>query len=68
MDIPEQWDEPKPDPYKPQVNLKAWLHDPECYDHFAIIHGKDANKRETGVYSCGPSQANPVQQREVQFT
>ena len=62
MDIPEKWDEPKPEPYKPQVNLKSWLLDPECYDHFAIIHGKN---RDTGVFSCGPTQAYPVQQREV---
>jgi len=61
MDIPEKWDEPKPEPYKPQVNLKSWLLDPECYDHFAIIHGKN---RDTGVFSCGPTQAYPVQQRE----
>jgi len=61
MNIPEQWEEPSPEPYKPQVNLKSWLCEPDCYDQFAIVHGKT---RTTGVHSCGQSQAIQVQQRE----
>jgi len=61
MNIPDQWEEPKPEPYKPQQQLKSWLCDADCYDQFAIVHGKN---RTTGVHSCGASQAIQVQQRE----
>ena len=62
MSIPDKWEEPKPEPYKPQANLKSWLCDPECYDQFAIVHGKNRN---TAVHACGPNQSFAVQQREV---
>lgn len=61
MNIPEEWEEPKAEPYTPQVCLKAWLRDHECFDHFAVVHGKN---RTTGVYGAGPIAPAEVEERE----
>jgi len=62
MSVPDEWSEPTPQPYQAQENLKSWLQDNDCFDHFAIVYGKN---RTTGVFSCGPDSANLVQRRET---
>lgn len=61
IDIPDSWDEPKPEPYKPQVCLKAWLQESDCYDHFVVVGGKT---RVTSVRACAPNQSTKVTERE----
>ncbi|CAB4054130.1 EIF3B [Lepeophtheirus salmonis] len=35
--IPEEWEEPKPEPYQDQGNLKSWLLDQDACDQFSVV-------------------------------
>lgn len=36
--IEEDWEPPKPQPYKDRGNLRSWLLDPDCYDQYSVLH------------------------------
>lgn len=36
--IEEDWEPPKPQPYKDRGNLRNWLLDPDCYDQYSALH------------------------------
>lgn len=37
--LSEEWEPPKPRPFKLPQDLYSWLLDPECYDEFSIVTG-----------------------------
>ncbi|XP_015123515.1 eukaryotic translation initiation factor 3 subunit B [Diachasma alloeum] len=38
-DIPDDWEPPKPQPYKAAKDLHSYLLDPDAYDQFCVLHG-----------------------------
>ena len=38
LNIPEDWEEPKPEEYKDQGNLRSWLLQQDAYDQYSVIY------------------------------
>ena len=38
LNISDEWEAPRPAPYKDQGNLRAWLQEADGCDQFAVIH------------------------------
>ena len=38
LTISDEWEPPRPQPYKDQGNLRAWLQEPDGCDQYAMIH------------------------------
>lgn len=36
--VPDEWEPPQPKPYKDLGNLRYWLQDPDCFDHYSVIY------------------------------
>jgi len=58
--IPQEWEEPEPQPYKDHGNLKSWMLNPDCLDQFSIIY---EGGEKTSVYLNTPPEPSVVVQR-----
>ena len=38
LNISDEWEAPRPAPYKDQGNLRSWLQEADGCDQFAVIH------------------------------
>lgn len=47
LNIPEDWEEPKPEDYKDQGNLRSWLLNQDAYDQYSVIYD---NGGKVGIY------------------
>ena len=54
--IPDEWEDPQPQPYKDQGNLRAWLQETEAADQFSVIH---KGGEEVSIFSN--SNPDPVE-------
>ncbi|XP_045213087.2 eukaryotic translation initiation factor 3 subunit B-like isoform X2 [Mercenaria mercenaria] len=36
--VPDDWEPPQAKPYKDLGNLRYWLQDPDCFDHYSVIY------------------------------
>ncbi|RWS22359.1 Eukaryotic translation initiation factor 3 subunit B-like protein, partial [Leptotrombidium deliense] len=60
--VPETWEPPKPQPYDDKGNLRSWLQDPDCYDHYSVLY--DGGEM-TAVYSNSNPQPTLVKERKL---
>jgi len=59
--ISEEWEEPKPQEYVDQGNLRHWLMEPDAADQFSVIHG---GGETVSIYSNNIPDAVEVQSRK----
>jgi len=59
--ISEEWEEPTPQEYVDQGNLRAWLLEPDAADQFSVIHN---GGEVVSVYSNSFPDASEVQTRK----
>ena len=38
LSMPDEVEEPTPQPYIDRGNLRSWLLDPDCYDQYSVLH------------------------------
>ncbi|WAQ97470.1 EIF3B-like protein [Mya arenaria] len=46
--VSDEWEPPSPKPYKDLGNLRYWLQDPDCFDHYSVIY---EGGEKTAIYS-----------------
>lgn len=53
--IPEEWEPPQPQPFKPSTDLHSYLLDPDAYDQFCIVVGGNAGAPNVQIWqNCQP--------------
>jgi len=60
LNISDEWEAPKPAPYRDQGNLRSWLQEADGCDQFAVIH---KGGEEVSVYSNAAPEPVEVQSR-----
>ena len=60
LNISDEWEAPRPAPYKDQGNLRSWLQEADGCDQFAVIH---KGGEEVSVYSNAAPDPVEVQTR-----
>lgn len=52
--IPDEWEAPKPQPFKAASDLHSYLLDPDAYDQFCIVAGNPGNTTAQIWQNCAP--------------
>lgn len=58
--IPDEWEVPKPKPFKDVGNLRYFLQEPDCFDEFSVIY--DGGER-TAIHKNSPRESTVLEER-----